>query len=72
MFSFLHLQAYKDSRVMMGREIPFRSFEVNGLLRGLDVDPKFDRFPHEFQIEFLDSVVPRCVCRSRVLLVLQA
>jgi hypothetical protein len=41
-----------------------RSFEREGLLRGLDVDPEIDRFPHVFQIEFLESVVPRLVPKS--------
>jgi hypothetical protein len=69
LMSYVFLQADISSRAaaMPSRTLS-SSFIVDGLLRGLDYDPKIQRFPHEFQIEFLESVVPRLVPSSRMFL----
>jgi hypothetical protein len=40
-----------------------RSFERVGLLRDLDDTPHLNRFPLNFQVEFLGSIVPKCAYR---------
>jgi hypothetical protein len=40
-----------------------RSFERVGLLRDLDDTPHLNRFPLNFQVEFLSSIVPKCAYR---------
>jgi hypothetical protein len=71
-FSFFYMAAHLASQATTGRVVPFHSFELRGLLRGLDIDPRLDRFPHDFQIEFLGSIVPRSVFCCNILLALSA
>ena len=49
----------KIKRVVHGS----RSFARVGLLRDLDDTPHLNRFPLNFQVEFLGSIVPKCAYR---------
>jgi hypothetical protein len=49
----------KIKRVVHGS----RSFARVGLLRDLDDTPHLNRFPLNFQVDFLGSIVPKCAYR---------